>query len=68
MISLHNAEISPRHELAIATVIVDTGAEQNAQLHQLLLQQTMKGSTAWLLCAAAGPLTVRIDLTDKIGA
>jgi hypothetical protein len=68
-------------ELAIATVIVDIGAEQNPQPHQLLLEQTMKGSTAWLPCAAAGPLTaycrtrppslapqpLRIDLTDKIG-
>lgn len=44
-------------ELAIATVIVDNEPGQNAQPHQLLLEQTLKGSTAWLPCAAAGHLT-----------
>ncbi len=82
LIARTSDEIEARlDELAIATVIVDAEAGQKAQPHQVLLEQTMKGSPAWMPCAAAGPLTgycrtrppslpprpLRIDLTDKVG-
>jgi hypothetical protein len=68
-------------ELAIEAVIVDTEAQQNIPLHQLLLEQTVKGSGSWRRCGVAGTLTgycrakpplsppqpLQIDLTDKIG-
>jgi hypothetical protein len=69
-------------ELAIEAVIVDTEAQQNIPLHQLLLEQAVKGSRTWTRCAEAGALTgycrakpplcppqpIQIDLTDKIGS
>ncbi len=68
-------------DLAIEAVIVDTDAQQNVPLHQLLLEQTVKGSRSWRRCAQAEDLTgycrakpprsapqpLQIDLTNTIG-
>ena len=41
-------------ELGIEAVIVDTEAQQKIPLHQLLLEQTVKGSETWTRCARLG--------------